>query len=188
VDLTSTVSSGRSGPGEGDLTGAPKPNPVELPTPAAEPTMSPERRNKLRALALGKDESSSEDKQTSAANEVSPDRDDTQTTIRMEPPRVASVPPPASATAPQPNVVTATAAAEQNSEQEQADARMARMESSRQTVAQRHGVELSFESKDGKVSVYVRPKKPLTTTEREALRKSLRKELQLSDSDTLIFR
>ena len=62
------------------------------------------------------------------------------------------------------------------------------MESSRQAVAQRNGVELSFESKDGKISVYVRPKKALTKDEREALRKQLRKELQLSDSDTLIFR
>lgn len=113
-----------------------------------------------------------------------------QRTETVSPARVAAAPRSAPVTGPLPNAITGGSPADvqEESDDAKADSRLAKMESSRQAVAQRNGVELSFESKNGKVSVYVRPKKTLTKAEMDALRKTLRKELGLADSDTIIIR
>ncbi len=145
-------------------------------------TTSAERRAQLQKLAL---EGADRD---DVAGDDPPTPTQVQTTTTVERARVAANPPSASASAPVPNVVTADSVEEETSEEGKADGRLAKMETSRQKVAQRHGVELSFEAKSGKVAVYVRPKKTLTKAELDTLRKTLRKELGLADSDTIIFR
>lgn len=193
-----------------DVLRAPEPTVVKATTTEGRAPMSDERRNRLREMAVG------DGGEAEAPVDKGADRDDAapppprpvapvtapapvaqaQTTTTINRARVAAGPPAARAeNAPVANVVTADSAARVEDEesadsvkQKQADSRLARMETNRQTVAQRNGVELSFESKDGKVSVYVRPKKALNKAELDALRKALRKELGLSDSDTLIFR
>ncbi len=68
------------------------------------------------------------------------------------------------------------------------DSRFVRIQSTRQSVAQRHSVELSFEKQSEKIVVYVRPSKALDKAQLDELRKALRKDLGLAESDTLIFR
>jgi hypothetical protein len=213
VDITPTNETkvpGNAGPSGG----VPEPTVVETRSKANEtpPPMSAERRQKLRELALrGESEGAVADK---ADKNTKQERDEesvapvaaaappplprpvtpaqqTQTTVTMDRGRVAAAPPLVPASAPVANVITAGAASSADAEEAKeakADGRLARMETARQAVAQRNGVELSFESKNGKVSVYVRPKKTLTKAEQDALRKTLRKELGLADSDTIILR
>lgn len=155
---------------------------------ASSSATSAERRNKLREMAIGDGADIAPSDEPTATNAPA-SSSQSQQTITQNRARVASQAPSVPATAPVPNVVTASdATAPAAEEQSQADGRIARMESSRQEVAQKHAVELSFSSKNGKVEVYVRPKKALTKAELEALRKTLRKELSLADSDTIIFR
>lgn len=201
-------------PGRVDIdqnTTAPEPTVVETRSKASEtPPMSAERRQKLQELALGKDGQAVEDKEVRVARKVEPPRTapsaaappppppapiaaqtQVQRTETVSPARVAAAPRSAPASGPVPNAITGGSPPDElqeESESDKADSRLARMESSRQAVAQRNGVELSFESKNGKVSVYVRPKKTLTKAEMDALRKTLRKELGLADSDTIIIR
>jgi hypothetical protein len=183
----------RSSPG-GNVASPPEPTVVEPGSSTAAAPMSDERRRKLKELALGDDEASAGKNEgdysvgRNAREQTTPESSapgQAQSTVSLERARVASAPPAFPASAPVPNVITAGTPP---TAEDKADGRMARMETSRQTVAQRHGVELSFESNDGKVSVYVRPKKTLTKAEQDALRKALRKELGLSDSDTIILR
>lgn len=157
-------------------------DPVAMKAESKPRTTSPERRARLQELAL-----KGADRDDAPADDP-PTPTQVQTTTSVDRARVAAVPPSAAASAPVPNVVTADSVEEEASEESKADGRMAKMETSRQKVAQRNSVELSFESKSGKVSVYVRPKKSLTKAELDTLRKTLRKELGLADSDTIIFR
>jgi hypothetical protein len=175
----------------------PEPTVVETRSKANEvpAAVSAARRQRLKELALGDDGAEGSSKkevstEVPAPAQASQSQSQSQSTVVLDRARVAAAPPASSASAPVPNAVSAGGASFDADEKEEvkADGRLARMETSRQTVAQKHGVELSFESRDGKVAVYVRPKKTLTKAELDALRKALRKELGLADSDTIIFR
>lgn len=173
---------------------APKPTVALEGRAAAVPASSPSsaaRRQRIKELAL-RGESESQGASVADRDEPTveaPVPTQVQTTETIERARVAAAPPSSPVAAPLPSVVLADQVlSKSESEESKAESRLAQMENSRQTVARRHNVELSFESKDGKVSVYVRPKKSLAKVEIDELRKALRKELGLLDSDTLIFR
>lgn len=159
---------------------------LEPPASVAAP-VSAARRQKIKELALGDGTDSASAEPTDYVSEA-PEPTQVQTTQTVERARVSAAPPSSSASAPIPSVVLSNAASSAESEESKAEQRLARMETSRQAVAQRHGVELSFETNDDKVTIYVRPKKSLTKVELDELRKALRKELKLADSDTITFR
>ena len=185
---------------------------LDLPVASAEPTavpgasapprpMDPARRARLQELARGKDGDSAAESQDdegekkadtvhNAPAAAPPPAPVTQVqrTQTVTPARVAVTPPVTTVAGGVPNAISAADAVPEDSQDARADRRLAKMESTRQAVAQRNGVELSFESKNGKISVYVRPKKTLTKAEMDTLRKTLRKELGLADSDTIIIR
>ena len=176
----------------------PSPSQVQLPVEAdravkpteVRPPMSAARREKLRDLAVG-------DSAGDAADYSQPTRQApvAEASSAEEPPAPSAVagaaqqrttlesgarmrPPAAPVTASAPAVVKI----------DEVDSRLARVQASRQTVARKHGVELSFERQDDKLVAYVRPNRSLDKAQLDELRKTLRKELGLAESDTLIFR
>lgn len=186
-----------AGPAPRDESPAPMPQTVHVrppaPTASGSSPSSTARRNKLRQMAMGDgsdlapEEGAPVPAPVAAAPATSASASSQQTVIQTRA-RVAQEAPSAAASAPMPNVVRASETVPQDSEESEADGRLARLETSRQEVANKHGVELSFNAKNGKIEVYVRPKKALTKADLDELRKTLRKELGLADSDTIIFR
>ncbi len=171
------------------------PTQLERPVKASEsrPPISEDRRQKLKDLAVGDAAPEGDNYQyQSVRNEASagaPIREESapapaamatsaqqQTTTVETRARVSQPSAPVSASAP---AVTKV---------DEVDSRMARVEVSRQKVAEKNGVELSFERQDEKIVVYVRPNRALDKAQLDELRKTLRKELGLAESDTLIFR
>ena len=161
-------------------------------TEVTKPPMSEARRKQLKDLAVGSSRSEDtgrmDDYQPASAEPSSvmqagaaADLSSAQQMTTMEArPRVSS---PSSAT-----VAAAPAVTRVEAEVSQLDTRLMKMQASRQTVAQRHSVELSLEKQSDKIVVYVRPSKALDKAQLDELRKALRKDLGLDEADTLIFR
>lgn len=149
------------------------------------PPTSEARRQKLRDLALGEDSIEVTPQRPSAGAPLSssaPLEEESsgvqldQGTAMETRARVGAPAPPVAAPAP-----TIT-------KMDEVQTRLERMQALRQKTAQKNGVELSFERQDDKIVVYVRPDRSLDKAQLDELRKVLRKELGLVESDTLIFR
>lgn len=168
------------------------PTQLERPVKPSEPRppISEARRQKLKDLAVGDAAPEGDEYQyQSTRNEVSAGASaqeepapaaamtmqQQKTTVETRA-RVSQPNPPIAASAP---AVTKV---------DEVDSRLARVQASRQKVAEKNGVELSFERQDEKIVVYVRPNRTLDKAQLDELRKTLRKELGLAEPDTLIFR
>ena len=66
--------------------------------------------------------------------------------------------------------------------------RLAAVRSTQATVARRYDVVLSVESVGDAINVYVRPKKELSKSELDELRRAIRADLGLSAADAIVFR
>lgn len=166
----------------------PEPTRVEASPGQGAPAQSTERRQRLKELALGRDGSLAPPEPTEpVAEESRAERAPSRAEENTDRARVASVPPVSPAPVP---LTEGKKESDGSTETELATVtpRLATLEKKRQAVAQKLDVELSLEAQGERVAVYVRPRKSLTKTELEALRKSLRKELGLAETDTLIFR
>lgn len=180
------------------IEGAPAPTRVE-PTEDEAP-MTEERRQKLKDMALGADRSSSESGRGSSSDDgiAREERAPTPSTVVLSRARVAATAPaPQAASAPVANVVTRSSSSSDASKKAEAEvsssipaasSRVASIEQSRSGAARRLGVDLSIESQGDRVTVYVRSKKSRSKAELDELRRAVRQELGLSESDTIILR
>ncbi len=71
---------------------------------------------------------------------------------------------------------------------EVSEGHVASVEARRATVARQHRIDISLQSESGRVTVFVRPKENLSDGEKDELRRLLRRDLGLKDTDTIIFR
>lgn len=177
---------------------APSPSQVQLPVEAerpekpteVRPPISAARREKLRDLAVG--DSAEEGaaysppaRQPSVSEASSSDEPPVPSAVAGAAQQRTTLESSARVRTPA-SPVTASAPAVVKIDE--VDSRLARAQTSRQAVARKHGVELSFERQDDKLVAYVRPNRSLDKAQLDELRKALRKELGLAESDTLIFR
>ncbi len=182
------------------LEGAPAPTRVEPTTDGASAAVSEERRQQLKEMALGVDRPGSSGGRGSPGDEdgLREENAPKPSTVVLSRARVAAAaPPPRAASSPVANVVSASssmadaskkAEAEVSAPIPQAPSRVASIEQNRSGAARRLGVDLSIESQGEHVTVYVRSKKQRSKAELDELRRAVRQELGLSESDTIILR
>lgn len=149
------------------------------------PPISEARRQKLRDLALGEDSTEVTPQRPSAGASLPSGAPLAEEATGVQLEQGTAMETRARVGAP---VAPVAAPAPTITKMDEVQTRLERMQALRQKTAQKNGVELSFERQDDKIVVYVRPDRLLDKAQLDELRKLLRKELGLVESDTLIFR